>query len=356
MNSSSLVKRNNHGKTCYYMVWINDQGKRQSKSLQTDNKGAARQKQRDFESNLPASRAKVTGYTFENLSEDFTNWGVLHLRPQTLQTYRFSLQHAMNYWGAGTQIASITPSKVLSFQKHRSDKVSPSTVNGNTRDLKSAVNRAIKFQWYTGQNPFVGIDKLKTPDRPPQWLTVEQIEDIMQCAKADSRNAHLIFGLGIFAGLRKAEIDAAVWPWVDLDQGHIMLQNDVRTRNGGTEPRFLTKNRRIRLIPLHDQLRAILARHRQPDGYLIEPEKQDFGKYRYRFDIRATFDRVLKSAGNIDVTPHVMRHTFASLLAQSGKVSLFEIAELLGHADVKTTQIYAHLCPKSIDVNVFLKA
>lgn len=42
------------------------------------------------------------------------------------------------------------------------------------------------------------------------------------------------------------------------------------------------------------------------------------------------------------VTPHIMRHTFASQLAKAG-VSLYKIQQWLGHSDPKTTMIYAHL-------------
>jgi integrase len=286
--------------------------------------------------------------TLEGLALAIKSWGKLHLRANTLDGYTYSLQHAISFFGAEKQICSIKPIQVIAFQQNRLESVSTSTVNSNIRDLRSVVNRAIKLKVYAGPNPFESIDRLKVPAHLPKWLTIEQVDTLISFALADGRNAHLIFGLGIFAGLRKAEIDACTWSWIDFDLGFITVKSDV----DGAGKRFITKNHRSRTIPLHDRLLSILSEYRQDEGYLIQPEKTDYSKNRYRFDIRRTFSRVALAA-NMDITPHIMRHTFASLLAQSGKVSLLEIASLLGHADTKTTEIYAHLCPTQIDVNVF---
>jgi len=59
---------------------------------------------------------------------------------------------------------------------------------------------------------------------------------------------------------------------------------------------------------------------------------------------------VCKQAGVPWVTPHVLRHTFASQLAMAG-VSLYKISQWLGHSDFKTTQIYAHLQASDDDID-----
>ena len=54
------------------------------------------------------------------------------------------------------------------------------------------------------------------------------------------------------------------------------------------------------------------------------------------------WDKIRKQAGIPDVRIHDLRHNFASLLVNHGR-SLYEVQKLLGHADISTTQRYAHL-------------
>jgi site-specific recombinase XerD len=59
------------------------------------------------------------------------------------------------------------------------------------------------------------------------------------------------------------------------------------------------------------------------------------------------FRKYARLAGITDASAHTLRHTFASYLAMAG-VDLYTIAKLLGHSDVSTTQIYAHLLPDTL--------
>ena len=85
----------------------------------------------------------------------------------------------------------------------------------------------------------------------------------------------------------------------------------------------------------------------QTSGYLIANGKSP-GK-RYRWCPRAAFATVCQDA-NVETTIHILRHTFASTLVQSG-VSLFKVQAWLGHNDPETTQIYAHLQGYDREVN-----
>ena len=80
------------------------------------------------------------------------------------------------------------------------------------------------------------------------------------------------------------------------------------------------------------------------------PEKENDAKYRYRYDFKKAFCSVCREADVPWVTPHVLRHTFASQLAMAG-VSLYKISKWLGHSDFETTQIYAHLQASDDDID-----
>jgi len=151
------------------------------------------------------------------------------------------------------------------------------------------------------------------------------------------------FALGIFAGLRKNEIVNARWEWLDFERRLLTL---------ASHDGFELKDSETRTIPLHERLAALMEPQRREKGFVFAPEKDSGNGYRYRYDFKRAFNTVLKEAGLEWVTPPVLRHTFASQLAMAG-VSLNKISKWLGHSDVKTTQIYAHLQTHDEDINRF---
>lgn len=85
-----------------------------------------------------------------------------------------------------------------------------------------------------------------------------------------------------------------------------------------------------------------------PEPFLVYPTKVQ-GRGRYRYDFRKPFEEYAASKGFRWLKPHIMRHTFASLLAIAG-VSIFKIAQWLGD-DVRVVERhYAHLHPQDLDI------
>lgn len=113
------------------------------------------------------------------------------------------------------------------------------------------------------------------------------------------------------------------------------------------------KDKDKRTIPLTKAFRDFLVNEMSEDGklpgpFLIKPDKTQ-GKARYRYDFRKPFEEYVQEKGFRWVKPHVMRYTFASLLAIKG-VSIFKIAKWLGD-DVRVVERhYAHLLPQDPDV------
>jgi integrase len=263
-------------------------------------------------------------------------WAEEHLERGTWATYGFAVAA---YEGAGAEqvVSRIRPDHLDAYKRARREVGrAVTTVNDELRSLRAIVNRAIRQGWYVGRNPFAGVTMLPLRHKAPRWLDKAQIDAVMDAASLHSRNAHLFFALGIFAGLRKGEAVQARWEWVDFDAGLL----HVRGR---------TKSKRERTIPLHDRLRAVLELYRAADGYIIAPAIEP-GIDRYRYDVRKGFAAVVAKAHVPWCTPHTLRHTFASRLVSEG-VDLYKVSIWLGHADYKTTQIYAHLRPQDADIN-----
>ena len=125
------------------------------------------------------------------------------------------------------------------------------------------------------------------------------------------------------------------------------ISGDGRLLTVCQTPTFCPRNREQRTIPLTMTLRTFLAKQKLAGPFLLRPEISS-GRHVYRYDFRRPFADDMNARGCSWVTPHVMRHTFASLLA-SDRVSIYKVATWLGD-DVRVVQKhYAELVPDDGD-------
>lgn len=113
------------------------------------------------------------------------------------------------------------------------------------------------------------------------------------------------------------------------------------------------KDKEDRTIPLTKEFHQFFVTKMAKDGelpgpYILEPTVTK-GKAQYRYDFRKPFHMYMAAQGCRWVTPHIMRHTFASLLASRG-VSIFKIAKWLGDGVEVTQKHYTKLLPKDDDI------
>ena len=136
--------------------------------------------------------------------------------------------------------------------------------------------------------------------------------------------------------MRLNEIMNMKWNWIDFAQSIITIKNSQE---------FNTKNKRDRIIPIHQKVKSIL----QTRFPIIKQQQNSFVFYR-KIGIKLNgefiskqFKSAVRAAKlNEESHFHSLRHSFASALVQRG-VSLYEVKELLNHENIKTIQIYSHL-------------
>ena len=184
-------------------------------------------------------------------------------------------------------------------------------------------------------NPLNGISAPKTPKRLPDTLSVDQTVQLVAIPVTDplSRRDRAIMELMYSSGLRLAEL-------VSLDVPDVDLRDEVVRVTG--------KGAKTRVIPVGRQAREALSAWLPDRAALVAVGEPALfvGRNGRRLGARAVQLRMQQWAARqgmgTHVHPHMLRHSFASHLLESSG-DLRAVQELLGHADISTTQIYTHL-------------
>lgn len=194
--------------------------------------------------------------------------------------------------------------------------------------LQLPFNYAVKLG-LIDRNPFQGVD-FPLGKRGRDW-TDEEFRRLLKI----SRPAFRRFLCAIrFSGMRPGEVRSLIWSWIDPEKKCIIIPADK------------SKSRVRRLIPFNQVLVKLLCycrRHNPDNRYVFlnnvgKPMTRGAAEcYMRRVRVRAGLPTTLKLHGG--------RHMFATVAIMNG-VDVATLAQLLGHADLNTTQIYLHLSNK----------
>jgi len=263
------------------------------------------------------------------------------LRPLTLSAYEDALKQFHEWVRILREDLApdrITARDVLAYVQHLRE------VRGNG---DSSVNRAVVVlrRFYCAMvamgyldhtaNPLVGFPSIKAvPRKLPVTLSTEQVSRLL-----DEPDTNTVIGLRDRAllallygtGIRASECSSLCNGQVDLSQLTIRVRG-----KGGHE----------RVIPLNPQLAEVLRTYAQARGPALPNApffRSRFGRLLSRGSV---YERVRtwgqRSRVGFPLSPHRMRHTFATHLVRAG-VGLVTIRDLLGHRLITSTQIYLHV-------------
>ena len=197
--------------------------------------------------------------------------------------------------------------------------------------LRHLLNKAILWG-YLKRNPAREVDKLRVKEKKIRFLTIEEVSTFLSACSSLMKP---IFLTAIHTGLRKSELFRLEWEDIDFDRRYVMVSNKKEAH---------TKNYRNREIPMTSQLvdefKKLKAESKNGDGHVFV--KHDGTPH--RGEVRRPLESVIKQTGLKRFTLHDLRHTFASHLVMEG-VDLPTVQKLMGHANISTTMIYAHLAP-----------
>jgi integrase/recombinase XerC len=185
------------------------------------------------------------------------------------------------------------------------------------------------------QNPALEVRAPKTRRGLPGTLDVDQVGRLLAIEARDPLAVRDLALMELFysSGLRLAEI-------IGLDLGDVDLGADLVTVTG--------KGRKTRIVPVGRMAHAAVERWLRERGALATVGERALfvGRNGGRIGPRAVQARVAHWARRqglpVHVHPHLFRHSFASHLLESSQ-DLRGVQEMLGHADIATTQVYTHL-------------
>jgi len=212
------------------------------------------------------------------------------------------------------------------------------TINFEISALRTVFNQAIKWG-YMNSNPTKGVKRLKVTDsKELRFLTVEETRRFLDACPGDLYPIYFTF---LNTGMRKQELENLEWDDVDFQRRKIKIR-----RKEFWHPK--TGEREIPISPSVLKLFKKLEKENKKrlKSNFVFPHS-DGGKIRIK--LREKLIKIADKAGIKDFTKlHTLRHTFASHLVMQG-VDLPTVKKLMGHSDIQTTMIYAHLAPDHLE-------
>jgi integrase/recombinase XerC len=274
-----------------------------------------------------AKERRYSAYTVRNYRQAFEDF------------YRWLADPGVNLWSAGFDALETRHLRDFVIEGQR--RFDRRTLHNHASGLRTF----FKFWMVRGRlkrNPLLDVPLPKLEKRLPKFLTEEQMkllltgpQRLLENGEIDPHTAwrdRLAMELLYGGGLRVSELVGLTYGAIDLNSG---------------VARVLGKGRKERLCPLGQVALGVLKKFRDEfarktgpqDPVLVSPNGRGM-------EVRAVqlmLKRYLALAGlPIDLTPHKLRHSYATHLLNAG-ADLRLVQELLGHSQLATTQLYTHV-------------
>ncbi len=205
----------------------------------------------------------------------------------------------------------------------------------------SSIRQFYRFLHMEGKvniNPALHITTPKNVLNPPEYLTLEETEVLLDMPDGSTKlgaRDRTILELMYSCGLRISEVVEMKTGSVDLKGGYLLVFGK------GNKERIVPFGERAErlLRPYLENVRPALLKKKPTDALFLNFRGEGMGRKGLWKIIKG---HAARSGIRKNIKPHILRHSFATHLLQNG-ADLRAVQELLGHADISTTQIYTHL-------------
>lgn len=270
--------------------------------------------------------------------------------------------HLAAYPGiANTQIQALTREHLdRHYAALREHGVGASTIRTVHRVIRASLNRAKEWK-IISDNPASEIKKLDAAPTSLRYWTPEQSAEFLATEGDDARHG-LVWTMLLLTGMRIGELIALRWSDVDLQAGTIRIERtltrDVKGRYViGLTTKTRNSRRTIRIpasciepLRIHRtkqrELQLASARWASPDGDVVFTQKRNPGSPMKYETVRVAFADAVARRGLPELTPHGLRHSFATAMLVAG-VHPKVVADILGDNVAVVLRVYSHVTDAS---------
>ncbi|MHB9146082.1 MAG: site-specific tyrosine recombinase XerD [Symbiobacteriia bacterium] len=258
----------------------------------------------------------------------------------TLESYGRDLRQYSQYLQVGDDTAFDLASRtqIVDYLMHLQQQGKATATIARRLAALKAFYQFLVREKYLDKDPTANLESPKLEKRLPKVLTVREVELLLAepdpsspAGLRDRAMLELLYATGI----RVSELVSLNLPDVNLDMGYI------RCSGKGSKERIVPMGS-MAIASVREYLdhgRSRLVRDREEQALFVNHHgrrltRQGFWKIVKKYAEDAKIEK--------EITPHTLRHSFATHLLENG-ADLRSVQEMLGHADISTTQIYTHI-------------
>ena len=280
----------------------------------------------------------------EQIIEQFSAYltDVKKMAKNTVISYQRDLKK-MSAFLAERGVTDVADIKEADLQEYidslKANGMSPATISRNIASAKALFIYLVKKK-IVSENPASALKSPKISKKMPKILSQDEMERLLSSPREDNPKGlrdKAMMELLYSTGMRVSELVNLRLDDIDMEESRVSCTDPGKERNLKFNERTKTA-----LSEYLEHSRDTMIRDGDVDFLFTNcsgesMSRQGFWKLIKYYAVRADIDA--------DITPHTLRHTFAAHLVEQG-ADLRDVQRIMGHSDIATTQMYAHLNDK----------
>ncbi len=287
-------------------------------------------------------------HIIENFLDYITN--VRHYSKHTIRAYALDLDDYFRFCKSydDKEFLKLKKEVIQSYlQQLSKEGLSAKTLARRLASIKSLYKFLLKNK-IVNTNIAILVKTPKVPKKLPHYLSLEEVRKILILPKGDGEfelRDRLILELFYATGIRISELVMIRFKDIRYEEGLISI------RGKGGKERFVIIAKKVRST-MDNYIKLLVERNMHGDDYYLFPSmRKNKNGCLSHISQRTIFNIVKKYmrevSDNEKLSPHSLRHTFATHMLNSG-ADIMAIKDLLGHGSLSSTQVYTHLQPEKL--------